>query len=152
MSARRLRVELAPSVLLAGGLIALHAAAALCVAAVVPGLAGLALALLLAALGVATAWSRALLRSGSSVRALELAGPQLEVHLASGASFPAEVAERRYVGRLLVLLPLRRPVRRTILVTRDMASGDTFRRLRIWARWGKVPVPAQHVVAKQLPA
>jgi hypothetical protein len=139
LSTRSLRVELAPSAFLTITLIALHAAAALCVLAVVPGVPGLLLSALLLALGVATAWSRALLRSGSSARVLELAGPKLEVQLASGASFPAEVAERRYVGRYLVMLPLRRPVRRTIVVTRGMADADSFRRLRIWALWGRLP-------------
>ena len=147
MIPRRLRVELAPSAFLASALIALHAAAALCVLAVLPGAPGLALAALLALLGVAAAWSRALLRAPSSVRALELAGPQLELRLANGELFQAEVAARRYAGRHMVILPLRRPVRRTILVTRDMTGADSFRRLRIWALWGRLPV-----AVKQLPA
>lgn len=147
MIPRRLRVELAPSPLLAITLIALHAAAALSVLAVMPGAAGWLLAALLLALGIAAAWSRALLRSAASVRVLELTGPKLQVQLASGESFPAEVAERRYVGRFVVALPLRSPVRRTILVTADMAGGDLFRRLRIWALWGRLP----SVAAKQLP-
>jgi hypothetical protein len=146
LTTRRLRVELRPSAPLAIALVVLHAAAALCALAVVPGVAGAASAALLLALGIATAWSRALLRSGSSVRALELAGPTLEVQLANGASFPAEVAGRRYVTRFVVTLPLRRPVRRTILITRDMAGADLFRRLRIWALWGRLP----GVAAKQL--
>jgi hypothetical protein len=148
LNARRLRVELAPSALLTIILIALHAAAALCVLAVMPGTPGLLVAALLVLLGMASAWSRALLRSPSSVRALDHDGPKLEVELASGASLPAEVAERRYVGRYMVVLPLRRPVRRTILVTRDMADADSFRRLRIWALWGRLP----GVAGKQLAA
>jgi membrane-bound toxin of toxin-antitoxin system len=144
---RRLRIELAPSAFLASALVALHAAAALCVLAVVPGAAGLALAGLLALLGVSAAWSRALLRAPSSARALELGGPQLEVRLANGERIQAEVAERRYAGRHMVILPLARPVRRTILVTRDMTDADSFRRLRIWALWGRLPV-----AGKQLPA
>ena len=67
--------------------------------------------------------------------------------LASGERFRAEVAERRYVSRFMVSILLRRPVRRTILVTRDMLACDLFRRLRIWAVWGKLP----GVAAKQLP-
>jgi hypothetical protein len=148
LNLRRLRVELAPSASLAIVLIALHAAAALCVAAVLPGVAGRAAAALVAFLGLAAAWRHALLRAGASARALELVGPGLEVRLASGESFAAEVAARRYAGRYLVMLPLRRPVRRTILVTRDMTDADSFRRLRIWALWGKVPA----VAGKQLPA
>jgi hypothetical protein len=155
LSPRRLRVELAPSVHVAITIIALHAAAAASVLAVMQGTAGWLLAALLLALGIAAAWSRALLRSASSVRVLELTGPKLEVQLASGESFAAEVAERRYVTRFMVVLPLRRPVRRTILVTADMAGGDLFRRLRIWALWGRLPgvtsVPSGRVAAKQLP-
>jgi Membrane-bound toxin component of toxin-antitoxin system len=145
---RSLRLELAPSFLLAAALIVLHAAAALCLALALPGAGGLAGAAALVALGAAAAWRSALLRAASSVRALELAAQKLEVRLASGESFAAEVAERRYVGRYMVVLPLRRPVRRTLLVTRDMADAESFRRLRIWALWGKVP----GVATKQLPA
>ena len=152
MSARRLRIELAPSAPLALAVVASHAAAAFCVAAVLPGAAGLAAAALLALFGMVTAWDRALLRSRRSVRALDLCGDKLEVHLAGGGCFPAELGARRYAGRhmvvLSVVLSLRRPVRRTILVTRDMANADLFRRLRIWALWGKLPA----VATKQLPA
>ena len=149
MSARRLRVELAPSVFLASALIALHAVAGLCVLAVMPGVPGLLIGALLLALGAATAWSRALLRAASSVRALELSGAELTVELANGAFLAAEVAERRYVGRFMLMLPVRldagRAVRRTILVTCDMAGADSFRRLRVWALWGKLPVAAGQV-------
>jgi hypothetical protein len=145
---RGLRLELAPSALLAAALVVLHAAAAVCAAAVLPGAAGLAAAAALLVLGAAAAWRGALLRAGSSVRALELVGPRLEVRLASGERFAAELAERRYVSRSMVVLSLRRPVRRTILVTRDMADAESFRRLRIWALWGKLP----GVATKQLPA
>ena len=106
---------------------------------VLPGLAGMLAAALLLLLGMTMVRSRALLRSAASVRAIELAGPKLEVELASGERFGAELAERRYVSRLLVLLPLRSPVRRTILISSDMAGRDSFRQLRIWALWGKLP-------------
>lgn len=147
MISRRLRLELAPSPLLAIAIVALHAAAGLSVLMVMPRLPGVLLAVLLLALGIALAWSRALLRSRSSVRTMELDGTHLEVLLASGERFRAEVAERRYVSRFLVSILLRHPVRRTILVTQDMLGGDLFRRLRIWAIWGKLP----GVAAKQLP-
>ena len=142
MNARRLRVELAPSAPLAIALIALHALAAACVLVVMPGIAGAAIGALLVGLGLAGAWSRALLRAASSVRALEIAGAVLELRLAGGRTVAVECAERRDVGRFMVLLPLRGPVRRTLLVTRDMAPGDAFRRLRIWALWGKLPAAA----------
>ena len=140
-------MELAPSPVLAGAIIVLHAAAGLCVLAVMPSVPGGLLAGLLLALGLATAWSRALLRSRSSVRAFELDGAKLGLQLASGESFAVEVAERRYVTRFMVTLLVLRPMRRSILVTRDMLGEDLFRRLRIWAVWGKLP----GVATKPLP-
>src|SRR5262245_60844648 len=111
-----------------------------------PGAAGGLLALALFALGLASAWGRALLRSPASVRAIEISGASLALELASGR-IPAEAAERRYVSRFAVSVPLRRP-RRTILITPGMMSAEDFRRLRIWALWGRLP----GVVAAQLPA
>lgn len=148
MIPRRLRVELAPSVPLATAVIGLHAAAALCVLLVMPALAGVALAAALGALGAMAAWRGALLRSPLSVRALEIEGPKLALQLANGEHMEVELAARRYVGRLMVSLPVLRPVRRTILVTADMAEADLFRRLRIWALWGKLTA----VAPKQLAA
>ena len=142
-----LRLSLSPSPHLALAIVFLHAVAATCVFAVLPGAPGVLLALALFGLGGAAAWSRALLRSASSPRALEIAGASLALELASGAKVSAEVAERRYVGRFLVSLPLRRP-RRTILIAAGMLPAEDFRRLRIWALWGKLP----GVAAAQLPA
>jgi hypothetical protein len=124
----------------------LHAAGAACVLLVM-GVSGAVLALALFSLGAAAAWSRALLRSGSSVRALEIAGAALTIELANGERIAAEIGERRYVSRLAVTLPLRRPWR-TVLVSADMVPADDFRRLRIWALWGRLP----GVAAAQLPA
>ena len=73
------------------------------------------------------------------MRALEIEGPALTVHLGSGESFVAELAERRFVGPWMVALALRRPVRRSLLVTADMLGRQDFRRLRVWALWGKLP-------------
>ena len=138
------RFTLAPSPLLALAIVALHAAAAGCVLAVLPGVAAALLALALFLLGLAAAWSRALLRSRASVRALEISGAALAIELAGGERITVEAAERRYVSRLAVTLPLRRP-RRTLLVTADMLPAAEFRRLRIWALWGRLPgvAPAQ---------
>jgi hypothetical protein len=136
------RLELKPSPALAALILALHAAAGLSVLLVVPTAAGLLLAGGLLALGAAAAWSRALLRSKVSPLALEIAGEEVVLHLAGGARFPVEVAARRYVTRFMVALPIRRPVRRTILVTRGMLDGDSFRALRVWALWGKLPASA----------
>ena len=133
MTPRRLRLELAPSLPLAIAVCALHALAAACLMLAIPGAAGVALAALVLALGALWAWDRALLRSTGSVRVLELE-EQSEV-------------QRRYVTRFLVILPSGRLMRRAIVVTPDMLDADSFRRLRIWALWGRLPA----VVAKQLP-
>lgn len=100
------------------------------------------LGIALVALGVAAAWSRALLRSPSSVHALTLAGKDLVLTLASGESYAAEASGRRFVSRLMVTLPVRRPVRRTILVTAGMLEAPAYRQLRIWALWGRLPAVA----------
>ena len=126
---------------------ALHAAAGICAVAVLPGVAGGLLAAALILLGAAAAWSRALLGAAGSVRGVELDGPAIALKLASGERIVAELSERRYVTRFVVALSFRRP-RRTLLVTRDMLAPDSFRALRLWALWGKVP----GVAAKQLPA
>jgi hypothetical protein len=138
LSAPVLRLTLVPSPLLALMIVALHAAAAASVLAVLPGIAAALLALALFLLGLAAAWSRALLRSRASVRALEITGPALTLELTGGDRIAAQIAERRYVSRLVVTLPLRQP-RRTLLITADMLPATEFRRLRIWALWGRLP-------------
>jgi len=140
-------LRLRPSPFLAVVIVALHTVAAACVLAVLPGIAAVLLALALFLLGLAAAWSRALLRSRFSVRALEISGAALTLELSGGDRIAAQVAERRYVSRLAVTLPLQRP-RRTLLVTADMLPAPDFRRLRIWALWGRLP----GVAAAQLPA
>jgi len=142
-----LYLELSPSPRLAAALVALHAVAGICAVVVLPGVAGVLLAAALVGLGAAAAWSRALLRSAASVRGVELDGEGIALKLASGDRFVAEPAERLYVTRFVVALPIRRP-RRTVLVTSDMLAPDSFRALRLWALWGKVA----GVAAKQLPA
>lgn len=146
------RFELSPSPLLAAAIIGAHAAAALAAYVAMPGIAGLLLALALFILGVAAAWSRALLRSSASVRAIQVGGAETLFELASGESLTAPVAERRYVTRLVVALPLGRPLSRTLLVTADMLGAAEFRRLRLWALWNRLPSERQGVAAKQLAA
>jgi hypothetical protein len=141
------RFPLVPSPLLALAIVLLHGVAAGCVLMVLPGAAGAALAVALFLLGAAAAWSRALLRSPASVRAIEISGESLTLELRDGAKVFAEAAERRFVSRFVVTLPMRRP-RRTILVSAGMMAMDDFRRLRIWALWGRLP----GVAAAQLPA
>ena len=141
------RLALSPSWILAGAIVALHGAAAACVALVVPGVAGIAVAILFLGLGLTAAWARGLLASAKSPRALELS-EELTVELKDGTRFPAALSEWRHVSRFMVTLPLVRPMRRTVLVSRDMLGPEEFRRLRLWTLWGRLPGVAQ----KQLPA
>ena len=126
------RLALSPSWNLAAAIVALHAAAAAAVWIALPGALGVLLAAALLMLGLAAAWGRALLRSSRSVVAIDVAG---RVELRNGAS-RAIAAGRRHVGRFMVTLPLKG---RTVLVTRDMLRAEEFRRLRLWALWGKLP-------------
>ena len=130
------RLALLPSWNLAAAIVALHAAAAAALAFTLGGAPGVLLALALLMLGLAAAWARALLRSRGSVITIDLKG---QAELRSGEHLPI-AARPRHVSRFLVTLPLSgRPVRRTILVTRDMLPPEEFRRLRLWALWGKLP-------------
>jgi len=142
------RLELSASWILACAIVLAHAAAAACVYLVLPGSAGALLAAALVALGLAAGWSRGLLGAAASVRALELDGPKICVETKDRRRLAAELGARRHVGRWLVTLPLARPVRRTILITRDMLDAEEFRRLRLWALWGRLP----GVAGKQLSA
>jgi len=142
------RLALSPSWTLAAAILLLHGAAGAAVYAVLPGIAGGALAVAFVGLGSAAAWSRALLRSRLSVTVIELASAGMTLELENGERLAGALAERRHVSRWMVTLPLVRPVRRTILVTRDMLAPDEFRHLRIWALWGRLP----KVAFKQLPA
>jgi len=135
-----LRLELRASRGLAGALLLSHALAAGCVLAVLPGVWGWALAALIAALGAATAWDRALLRAASSVCSLELfVDGRAALRLADGSRLEGAVAARRNISPWWVTLPVQGSAGRTLLVVRDMLSGGDFRRLRIWALWGRVP-------------
>ena len=147
MNGRRLRLALKPSPLLATAIVAAHAAAAACAALLLPALPGALILVALLVLGALAACRAALLLSPSAVRTLEIEGTKITLTLANGASLAAEIAERRYVHRFMVVVLVRRPARRAILITRDMLPGDSFRLLRVWALWGRVPV-----AAAQLPA
>jgi len=140
------RLELSRSWILAALILLLHSAAAISAAMVLPGWAGAALAAAFVLLGLAAAWARALHGSAASVRALEI-GDALMVELKDGRRFAAELGPQRHVSRFMVTLPVSVPMRRTILVTRDMLGAEEFRRLRLWTLWKKLPV-----AGKQLPA
>jgi membrane-bound toxin of toxin-antitoxin system len=150
-----LRLELKPSRRLAAVIIVAHGAAAIAAYIAVPGSMTALLAALLLLLGIATAWGRALLAARASIRVIEVGAEPAAIELASGERFAVEVAQRRYVTRYLVALPLRGPSRRTLLVTADMLDPEEFRRLRIWALWNRLPrahLANAGVAAKQLAA
>jgi hypothetical protein len=138
------RLLLSPSPVLAGLIVAAHLCAAAAAALALPGWPGGLLAVALGGLGVASAWSRALLRAGHSMRCIMLEKDKATIELASGESYPAEAGG--HVSRLMVTLALRDPARRTLLVSADMLDRDSFRALRVWALWGKLAA----VAGKQL--
>jgi Mrp family chromosome partitioning ATPase len=137
---------LSPSPVLAGLIVAAHLCAAAAAALALPGWPGGLLAVALASLGVASAWSRALLRARRSMRCITLDKGKAAIGLASGETYPAEAGG--HVSRLMVTLVLRDPARRTLLVSADMLDRDSFRALRIWALWGRLAA----VAGKQLAA
>ncbi len=140
-----LRLELRASRALAGALALVHGVGAACLAALVPGYPGVALALLILALGIAAARDRALLRASGSVRVLELgADGAATLELADGRRLAARVGARRPVGPWWVALALEGEARRNLVVVRDMLPSSAFRSLRLWTLWGRVPVAPQH--------
>ena len=141
-----LRVRLAPSRALAAAVLGVHGLGAACILAILPGGAGAAAALLLLALGAAAAWDRALLRSRRAPRAIEIdATGAARCILASGEALEALPVGGTGVTRFWVALGLGAGYRRHFLVTADMLDPELFRRLRLWALWGRVPgvAPAQ---------
>jgi len=126
----------------------LHSVAALCFLTVLTAWAGFAAALLIAVLGVAAARDRALLRSRRSPSVVEIRPTGEAVCLfANGDSAPVEAQGGSAVTRHWVSLRLRSPLRGSLLVVAGMLPGESFRLLRLWALWGKLPGVAQ----QQLP-
>jgi hypothetical protein len=134
------RLELRASRAMAAVIVAAHLAGASCLLIVFPGVPAAGVALLVGVLGAVTAWERALHRGRGSVRRLELGedGAAL-LELADGRRVAGTVAARRNVNRWWVTLPLQGKSRRIVLVTRDMVPPGDFRRLRLWALWGRLP-------------
>lgn len=141
------RLQLSRSWILAAVTLMLHGAAAGSTLTILQGLPGAALAAGFLLLGIAAAWARALHGSRASVRAIELSGNEMTLELGDGRRCAVELGANRHVSRFMVTLPVRRPVRRTVLVTRDMLPAEQFRRLRLWALWGKLPVAAKQLSA-----
>jgi len=144
-----LRLEFSPCRGFAGLLLLAHAAAAACLLTASTDWAGIALALLVLALGFAAAWDRALLRGTRSPRAIEIRPSGLAFCiLASGESAVLEPLGGSGVTRYWVALRMRSPLRRAVFVPTGMLSAESARLLRLWALWGKLP----GVAPGQLPA
>jgi hypothetical protein len=134
-----LRLELRASRAMAAVILLVHLAGAACLAAVFPGAAGAGAGLLVFLLGALVARDRALLRGRHSVRGVELGeGAAAVFELADGRRLAGSVAARRNVNRWWVTLPLQGGSRHIVVVTRDMLPAGDFRRLRIWALWGRM--------------
>jgi len=121
-------------------LLGAHVLAALGAAVALPGAAGLGLAALLAGLGLAAAWDRAVLRGPSAPRTLELRGDGAScLRLRDGSALRVH-AGSRIVHRHWAIVAVEHPARRRLLVASDMLAAEEFRWLRLWILWGKLPV------------
>lgn len=135
------RLELSPSGAYAGTVMAVHATAAGCFLATMSGYAGMALALLMLALGAASARERALLRGSRAPRAIEIpaSGAAAAVILASGEAIAVRPLRGIGVTRHWVALGPGSLAGRAVLVTAGMLAPAEMRTLRLWALWGRTP-------------
>jgi hypothetical protein len=141
-----LRLQLSPSPRLALLMVALHGAAGAAAFAVVGGVAGASLGVAIAALGVNAAWRHALHRGAAALHTLDFEGEGVFLTVVVGRGLAGELAGPRFISRFAVALSMRRSAGRTVFVTPDMLDRRSFRALRLWALWGKVP----GVAARQL--
>jgi hypothetical protein len=140
IASRPFRLELIPSRALAAAIVLAHLAAAACMLTVLTGWPAVALAALFLMLGGIAAWDRALLRAPRSPR-------QIEVHPDGGAKCLFANGEStdlgpecvRAVTRYWVALRMRTLRRRSLFIASGMLAPDDFRRLRLWALWGRLP-------------
>jgi hypothetical protein len=139
-AASTVRLELSPCPVLAAAILGMHLAAAGCVLLAYPRLEGVALAVLLVALGAAAASSRALLLGRRAPRALEIApSGQARLVRADGLQAPARPVRGIGITRWWVVLRLGSPGRGGFLVSAGMLPSEPFRRLRLWALWERAP-------------
>ena len=137
-----LRLELRPSRGLAATILGAHLAAAACLYLIVTGPASVALAALFTALGAATAWDRALLRGARAPRILELRSDGFaSLESTSGGRCPVASGRGR-AGRHWVIVALQGVSRRNLLITGGMLDAESFRRLKLWVLWRRLPEAA----------
>jgi hypothetical protein len=141
-----LQFPLLPSPGFALLIVVAHVAAAACFLTILKGWAGTLGAVLLLGLGCAAAWDRALLRSSRSPRAIVIDGSTARCLQRNGDAVPIVPPGGSGVGRHWIALRLASARRSALLVTRGMLAPESFRLLRLWARWGKLP----GVAARQL--
>lgn len=147
-AAPSVRLELSPSRGFAAAVLAVHLVAAACLLAVLAGWQGIALAILLPALGAAAAWDRALLRGAHSPKAIEIPGSgEALLVFADGQAAALEPLRGIGVNRHWVALKCASRARRGFLVTAGMLRPGPFRLLRLWALWGKLPGVASRQLA-----
>ena len=135
-----LRLELSASWFLAWLILAAHAFASVSILTVLSGPVAWALAFLMMLLGIAAARDRALLRSGSAPASLVFhPDGTLICHCRDERSFALERPSPSAVRRHWVSLPAAGAVRRSLLMVGGMLPEEGFRRLRLWALWGRIP-------------
>jgi hypothetical protein len=135
-----LRLELTASPGLAVMILAVHLGAAGCFLTVLTGWHGVALSVLIAALGGIAAWDRALLRSSYSPRVLEFLRDGTAMCLfANGESAVLQPLKGSAVTRYWVAFGLGSPRRRSLFIAAGMLAPQAMRLLRLWALWGKLP-------------
>jgi membrane-bound toxin of toxin-antitoxin system len=132
-----LRLDLKPSPLLAGALVAIHV---LALAAAGAALGGWALLLVATgiALSCAATVAQALQRAGGATRALELHADGRGAWCDRGGRWHvATLLRQRFVMPGLVILALEGGTQRRkwIVLAPDASDGDSLRRLRAWLRW-----------------
>lgn len=137
------RLELSPSTSFAGAVLAVHATAAACLLATMPGVAAPALAILIVGLGAVSAWERALLRGSRAPRVIEVAGSgSAAVILANGKAIEVRPVRGIGVTRYWVALAPATVAGGAVFVTAGMLSPAQMRILRLWALWGRTPAAA----------
>jgi hypothetical protein len=104
------------------------------------GFPGMALAVLIIALGGVTAWNRALLRGASSPRVIEIqpSGAAMVV-TANGKRFAVRAVGGIGVTRHWVALAPLSFARGGVMVPTGMLGTASARILRLWALWGRTP-------------
>jgi hypothetical protein len=137
--AQPVRLALSPSPGLAAVVLALHGAAAIGILTAMKGGFAVAAAMLILMLGAAAARDRALLKGRNAPKGIEIRPSGEAFLLFHDGSAGAIQQGAGGVNRYWVGLHLKSGWKRAFLVTAGMVSVESFRLLRLWALWGKLP-------------